>query len=333
MFFRLTPILKVLLISNIFIYILNNLLFEFIFIYGVPLKNWIIDIFALQPIYNSYSEIGFGIWQLITYQFLHNDFGHLFFNMFALFMFSFELEKNWGSVKFLTIYLLSGIGAGILHLFVTYLLGQFAPTIGASGSLYGIILAFAMSNPDRKIFMFPIFIPIPAKIFGIGMMVISMVIGITSAGGDGIAHFAHFGGALTGLLLYKYGEKTQIFNFLRRKFHFGIAGDENLYNSNDNNTFFRKFERKRSRNTNEYNNFQNITQDEYKVEWINPNNDDELKTTYNTNNYNKINNLEIDGIKISQETIDNILDKIANDGYKSLTEQEKYILTTITKLL
>ena len=61
MFFRLTPILKVLLISNIFIYILNNLLFEFIFIYGVPLKNWIIDIFALQPIYNSYSEIGYGI--------------------------------------------------------------------------------------------------------------------------------------------------------------------------------------------------------------------------------------------------------------------------------
>ena len=326
MFFRLTPVVKILLIINFAVYFAANLLFGSIMVHGASLHYWIIDALALQPIGDSMSQCGFGIWQLITYQFLHADFGHIFFNMFTLFMFSPELEERWGSVKFLAFYLLAGIGAGLLHMAISPLLGHPAPTIGASGAIYGIIIAFAMSNPDRKIFMFPIFIPIPAKLFGIGMMVLSVLIGISST--DGIAHFAHFGGALTGLLLLKYGEKTPIFKVLRRKLHFGIEGYE--FNDNNYNNYYGNFgQQSQKSGYNIFNQFNQQTEDqEIKAEWINPN---EQKQT--TSNKNKFDNLEIDGVKISQEMVDKILDKITSDGYQSLTEQEKYIITTISKML
>lgn len=333
MFFRITPALKILLILNIAIYFINNLLFGGIVVSGIPLRYWVIDIFALQPIYDNYAitnsgilGFGFGIWQLITYQFLHADFGHLFFNMFALYMFSTELEETWGSGKYLFFYLISGIGAGLLHLLISPLLGQTAPTIGASGSLYGIIIAFAMLNPDRRIIMFPLFIPIPARVFGIGMMAISLIIGLTSQ--DGIAHFAHFGGALTGILLLKFGERTPIFRFARKYVKFGIPSYEHIDNSNrrrkinpSGSIFDRKYQSS-DPNSNYY------------AHWSNPNKNVQTNVsqpkTY-TKSSNVLNNIEIGGVIITQEKIDEILDKISESGYKSLTEQEKYILTEISK--
>ena len=228
MFFRLTPVLKTLLILNIAIYFLDNILLGMIPISGIPLKYWTMQLFALQPFDAFSTNFTFFPWQLLTYQFMHADFGHLFFNMFALWMFSTELEENWGSAKFLVFYLLSGIGAGLTHLVISPIIGQLAPTIGASGSLYGIILAFAMMNPDRKIMMFPLFIPIPARIFGIGMMILSFIIGLTSQ--DGVAHFAHFGGALTGLILLRVGEKTTIFRWSRRFLKIGLP-DMNIFDN------------------------------------------------------------------------------------------------------
>ncbi len=325
MFFRLTPILKVLLITNIAIYFINNLIFGGIVISGIPLHYWIIEIFALQPIhtdiiFSSNVDFGFGIWQLLTYQFLHADFGHLFFNMFALYMFSSELEETWGSAKFLVFYLISGIGAGLLHLLISPILGHSAPTIGASGSLYGVIIAFAMMNPDRKIIMFPLFIPIPARVFGLGMMALSLIIGITSS--DGIAHFAHFGGALTGLFLLKFGEKTPLFRLARKYIKFGMQGND--YSGNYRNNIYSSsiFKRK-----------QNKTTSDYHVEWSKPNQNTTTSYTSARKETPNLNNIEVGGVKVTQEKIDTILDKISVSGYQSLTEQEKYILTEISKKL
>jgi hypothetical protein len=252
---------------------------------------------------------------------MHGGFTHILFNMFGLWMFGSELEEHWGSAKFLVYYLCAGIGAGVLHMILSVMLGSVAPTIGASGSLYGIIIGFAMLNPDRKIMMFPLFIPIPARIFGIGMMVISMIMGLTSS--DGIAHFAHFGGALTGLFLLKFGEATPLFKLSRKHIHFGIPSNEYINDWNKANDWNskKKVIWKKEQN--------------YRVEWADNNAQIQQKTEQQGDKTRriKLNELEIGGVKITQEMIDAILDKISKTGYQSLTEQEKYILTEVSKLL
>jgi membrane associated rhomboid family serine protease len=95
---------------------------------------------------------------------MHGGIGHLFWNMFALWMFGVELENVWGTRRFAQFYLLSGIGAGLTQLATSLLPdAQLAPTVGASGSIFGVLLAFGLTFPDRPIMMFPIFFPIPAK--------------------------------------------------------------------------------------------------------------------------------------------------------------------------
>ena len=319
MFFRITPALKLLLTINVIVYVFDNVLFGTMLFNGIPLNYLLLKYFALQPVGGYVTmfgmEFAFYPWQLITYQFMHGGFTHILFNMFALWMFGSELEEHWGSAKFIVYYLLAGIGAGILHMILSLLLGSVAPTIGASGSLYGVIIGFAMLNPDRKIMMFPLFIPIPARVFGIGMMVISAIMGITSS--DGVAHFAHFGGALTGLFLLKWGEKISLFKLSRKYIKFGLPSNE--YIVNDWN--------KRKKVV--WENKQN-----YQVEWT-----DNAQIQQKTNQQEeksrriKLNELEVGGVKITQEMIDAILDKISKTGYHSLTEQEKYILTEVSKLL
>lgn len=318
MFSRITPVLKILLILNITVYFLDSFLFKILIIDGVPLSYWIMKYFALQPIggfmTTSGMEFLFYPWQLITYQFMHGGFSHLFFNMFALWMFSSELEERWGSAKFLVYYLLSGIGAGLLHMLISSVMGSTAPTIGASGSLYGVIIGYAMLNPERKIMMFPIFIPIPARVFGIGMMIFSVILGVTSS--DGVAHFAHFGGALTGLILTKWGEKTPLFKITRKYIKFGLPPMNEYTNTwGSYNTGYRRVQQQQYNNPyNQYNRPQ-------------------VDVDHNSNQPKQVKLTEIDvgGIKVTQETIDAILDKISKTGYHSLTEQEKYILTEISK--
>ena len=166
--------------------------------------------------------------QLITYMFMHANFQHIFFNMFALWMFGRVLEQVWGPKRFLTYYLICGIGAGLVQELVQYVqyasvlqgydavntgLGTIAMseylnlmrTVGASGAVYGILLAFGMLFPNSEMFVFPLPMPIKAKYFVMGYFVIELVLGLSA--GDNVAHFAHLGGMLFGLALIIYWKK------------------------------------------------------------------------------------------------------------------------------
>jgi len=140
------------------------------------------------------------LWQLVTYIFLHGGITHLLFNLLALWMFGGELESYWGSKKFLRYFLFCGIGAGICTvIFTPY---QFIPVIGASGAIYGILLAFGWLFPNRPIYIYFLF-PIPAKYMVIIFGLIELFSSMEGTGG-GIAHLTHLGGLLFGLFYMAY---------------------------------------------------------------------------------------------------------------------------------
>lgn len=154
----------------------------------------------------------FGIHQLVTYMFLHDPGGisHLFFNMFALYMFGGLLERFWGPKKYLTYYLVTGIGAGLVQQMVWFLnmspeimpYSDLLITIGASGAIFGLLLAIGMIFPNLPLFILFVPIPVKAKYFVIVYGLIELWGGISgSAFGGGVAHFAHLGGMLFGIVL------------------------------------------------------------------------------------------------------------------------------------
>ncbi len=175
----------------------------------------------------------FNVVQLVTYMFLHDptSFAHVFFNMFSVFMFGRTLEEVWGGKRFLFYYITTGIGAGLIQEAAWYIdlgsaishdVAQFgweavAPylngwvTIGASGAVFGILLAFGMLFPNVPLYLMFIPIPIKAKWFVLGYGLIELFLGVNSTG-DGIAHFAHLGGMLVGILLILYWRKKGVGN-------------------------------------------------------------------------------------------------------------------------
>jgi membrane associated rhomboid family serine protease len=156
---------------------------------------------ALWPFGSGY----FTPWQLVSYGFLHGGFNHLFFNMFAVWMFGFQLERAWGSRKYATYYLVCVIGAGIMQLLVQQLEGGVYPTIGASGGVFGLLLAYGVMWPENRIFLIFLPVPIKAKWFVLIYGAAELVFGVTGSM-PGIAHFAHLGGMFFGAgLLYKWG--------------------------------------------------------------------------------------------------------------------------------
>jgi len=158
------------------------------------------DLFALQP-GNAFQP-----WQLVTYGFLHDPsgFAHIFFNMFALYMFGSDIERLFGSRFYLAYYLVSVIVAGVCHLVVTSLIGaQATPMVGASGGVYGLLLAFGWYFPQRRVMLLIPPIPMQARTFVIVFGVIEFVFGITGTQA-GVAHFAHLGGMLGGWLMIEY---------------------------------------------------------------------------------------------------------------------------------
>lgn len=164
--------------------------------------------------YGALWPIGSGLfqpWQLVSYMFLHAGFAHIFFNLFALWMFGQSIENYWGTKRFTVYYFLTGIGAAILHMFIG---GGGAPTVGASGAVYGILLAFGMMFPDRQIMLLFPPIPMKAKYFVAIFGVIELISGISRAN-TGVAHFAHLGGMLVGYILIKYwgirGEREEYY--------------------------------------------------------------------------------------------------------------------------
>jgi membrane associated rhomboid family serine protease len=171
---------------------------------------WIDAWFSLWPLGSG----RFMPWQVVSYAFLHGDVMHLFFNMLGLWMFGSELEQLWGRKRYLQ-YLLAGALAGAAAQIVVGLVSPSGPTLGASASLFALLLAFGVLFPDRTIM--PLFPPIPMKArnFVILFGVLELVFGIT--GGGGVAHFAHLGGMLGGWLMLRYWRGASPFPPRRRR--------------------------------------------------------------------------------------------------------------------
>jgi membrane associated rhomboid family serine protease len=143
-------------------------------------------------------------WQLVTYAFLHDpaNLTHIFFNMFALYMFGPSLEQYWGARRFLVYYFVCIIAAGATQLAVEYVFGHGEPTIGASGGIFGLLLAFAMLFPRARILLY-FAIPMPAWLFVAGYAVLELFFGVTGRQAS-VAHFAHLGGMLGGAIVILY---------------------------------------------------------------------------------------------------------------------------------
>lgn len=180
------------------IIIINVLVAIMTFLNKGLMSKW----FALDPIYFVYKP-----WQLVTYMFMHGDFFHLFFNMYTLFIFGGVLERVWGTKKFLFYYFVTGIGAALIHIGVQWLTGDFALTVGASGAIYGLLLGYAMLYPDSvMMLMFPP-VRMKAKWFVLIFAGIELLLGITGTQVS-VAHFAHLGGLLVGLIVMMIWKKS-----------------------------------------------------------------------------------------------------------------------------
>lgn len=228
------PVVKNLIIINVVLWVASLIFLQFL---QVNL-NFLLGIFYVQsPLFKP--------WQIVTHMFMHSNerIFHLFFNMWALWMFGKILENVWGSKRFLIYYLATGLGAALIHTLVYYIqlapdiaalksaysvdrinmallqeilqpgnpyysLGRSLsiPTVGASGAVYGLLLAFGMLFPNTPLMIIPIPVPIKAKWLIIGAGAISLFLGLTGRGGN-VAHFAHLGGMIFGFILIKYWNK------------------------------------------------------------------------------------------------------------------------------
>ena len=278
--------------------IINILMFIATFVFdkkGIDLNEMLGLHFFLAPDYN--------ILQLFSYMFMHANLEHIFFNMFALWMFGCVIEQVWGPKKFFFYYIACGVGAGLIQeisQFTNLLLmnpdlsiseilqGAKSPqnamllnmwtTVGASGSIYAILLAFGMTFPENRIFIFPLPIPIKAKwfiTFYIGLELL-MALGTT---GDNVAHFAHLGGMLFGFIMIRYWNNHN---------------NHNSFNSFKGDTIIGKWKNK----------FDNKNRKDFYDE-------KDADRQYNADK------------KKHEEEIDKILDKVRRSGYESLSKEEK----------
>lgn len=151
------------------------------------------------------TVVGFQFWQLLSYGFLHGGFGHLFFNMFGLWMFGRVVEQVWGAQRFLLYYLVCVAGAGFTQIVTLYLFspGDMVPTVGASGGLFGVLLAFGMMFPNARVMLLIPPIPMTAKWLVIGYGALELFFGVTGTQA-GVAHFAHLGGMAFGFAMIMY---------------------------------------------------------------------------------------------------------------------------------
>jgi membrane associated rhomboid family serine protease len=158
-------------------------------------------LFALWPLQSGL----FRPWQVLTYGFMHGSWLHIFFNMFAVFMFGSEVERLFGARRYLVYYLLCVVGAALMHLVVVSVAPgmPLAPTVGASGGVFGLLLAFGMAFPRRELIIFPIPVPIQAWLAVTLYGAMELYLGVTRTA-SGVAHFAHLGGMATGFVLIRY---------------------------------------------------------------------------------------------------------------------------------
>jgi len=296
----LPPVIKKILIINVVVYLVMMLASQIRIDGPVTLYHFIMKYFALIPLSNGgvyvngagFLPASFLPWQVITYQFMHSmsDFSHIFFNMFMLWMFGNEIENIMGSKKFLFFYLLAGTVGALLQL----LFSSTVPTIGASGSVFGVMVAYAMFFPNRQLYVYFLF-PVRAKYLIAFLVLIEfMAVGNMSV----VAHVVHLGGALTGFL----------FVMLDRKNNYNIDG------------FFNKVKNSASSFTNSSGAFRRPSG---KTHFGKKNIEDA--------EFYEINDEKSKTPKVSPSDIDKILDKISASGYQNLTDEEKRILFEASK--
>src|SRR5437588_5778901 len=195
-----TPWVKRLIIACAAIYFVQRVVLANL---APNIDGYLLDYLALVPLYVVH---GF-IWQLVTYSFLHASLSHLLVNMLTLWMFGSQEEQDWGSRKFLEFYLFCVVGAALVTLAVAYTplpgASPTIPTIGASGGLYGLLIAFGMLYGDREVFLFPFPFSIKAK-YLVGIIIFVVVIATFQPSQGGVANFAHLGGLLFGFLYIKF---------------------------------------------------------------------------------------------------------------------------------
>ena len=269
-----------------------------------------IDLNALLGLH-FFKASNFHVYQFLTYMFLHGGFTHILFNMFALWMFGSVIERVWGPKKFLFYYIVCGVGAGIMQemvQYVNYVLQGLAAyeyvnmggaqismdsyinmwtTIGASGAVYGILLAFGMIFPNERLFIIPFPFPIKAKWLIVGYIAIELFSAL-SGPGDGVAHMAHLGGMLFGFLLIRYWQRHP-----DSSQRFGRSYGQEFFDN-----MKRKYEDRQRRQHHA---------DMHAEQSRRRETDEEYNQRQRQN----------------QEEIDAILDKIRKSGYDSLTKEEK----------
>ena len=298
--FRIPTITKNLLIINVLMFFATWVFAR----QGVDLNN----LFGLH----FFLASDFSLYQLFTYMFMHANFTHILFNMFSLWMFGCVVENVWGPKKFLFYYLACGVGAGLIQLLAQF--GEFYvmatdqipgfgfgdvmtvarnsqavlnlwTTVGASGAIYGILLAFGMLFPEQRMFIFPLPVPIKAK----WMVCIFIAIDLFSAlgtSGSNVAHFAHLGGALFGYIMIRYWRNH--------------PGGGNYGRSRGQQFFDRMKDNWERRTHKKSDRWDRKDETRSESDW-----------DYNARK------------KAEQDEIDRILDKVRRSGYDSLTEEEK----------
>ena len=282
------PVIKALLIANVAVWLVLDFLLAPFRLGGVPIFQVFGEYLALWPLGTNFWP-----WQLFTYMFVHGGFWHLFFNMFALWMFGMELENTWGSRKFLIYYLVCGLGAGVANLLVAPLVGQIAPTVGASGAVFGVLIAFGMLFPNRLIYLY-FLLPVKAKYLVAGWIAIELFYGVTGTS-DGIAHVAHLGGAAVGFLFVAIDSDM----IPLREWLIGFKGEGRPPFVGSNR----------------------IRQTESRVK----------EATFHEIHTGLTRKRDDATSEVTQEIVDAILDKISKDGYQNLTEEEKRILNEASK--
>ncbi len=197
------PVVKNLIIVNVLVWI-AQLIYD---------KQWgLTEKIALYP----FDTPAFEPYQIITHMFAHASytagggimFFHILFNMFMLYMFGRILENVWGGKRFFIFYMACGIGAAVAHLAMQYIMGGYASAVGASGAVMGVFVAFGYLFPNTELMIIPIPVPIKAKWLVLAYIAFDLFGGFGNSGSDGIAHFAHLGGALTGFLIVLFWNKT-----------------------------------------------------------------------------------------------------------------------------
>lgn len=301
------PVIKWLVILNVGFYLLDSFILpSLIGGYTVRTSSGESATFGPLFLHGALWPLGselFRPWQYITTMFLHGGPFHLIMNMFILWMFGMEVENMWGSKRFLIYYLLSGLGASVAHSLVTMSDAVQGPAVGASGAIFGVMLAFGLLFPDRIVFV-GFFFPMRARFAVLLFIALDLWAGIADQPGDNVAHFAHLGGALTGFILLKTGLHSIIAN----KFFGGSSGRQapRVQPPPRQPGPFSRADRRESAR---------IVDARFRDIPVPPPRNAPVRMNFGED----------------QERIDQILDKISDEGYQSLTQEEKDLLNEVSK--